>query len=95
MSRQALPRLFELASESKHPQEKVVALSALSSVYHLSRGREDRSPASTVTDDTHVHNVDAVQHGQRQLEQSRMAQAMQMDDRQFQGMLVDCQVSGG
>lgn len=36
--------------------------------------------------------VDPLERGQRQVEQDRIRLGMQMDDRQFQGALVDTQV---
>lgn len=94
---QALPRLFELASESPHPQEKVTALSALSSIYRLSRKRESALSEDSNPIDTHSRMrsdsaLDPVQRGQQQMERTRIALAVGMDDRHFQSLLVDCQV---
>ncbi|KAH9936411.1 Rapamycin-insensitive companion of mTOR, N-term-domain-containing protein [Fomitopsis serialis] len=93
---QALPRVFNLASDYSVGEHRIIGNSALSSIDSFNRHRARVQPAP-VTDkcDTRprANSVeDAVRRGQRQVQQDKMKQAMQMDDKAFQAILLDSQV---
>lgn len=94
---QALPRIFNLASDYAQGEHRIVGTSTLSAIdsYNRHRTRQQGQQATRFKDVTRprANSVeDPVRRGQRQVEQARIKQGMQIDDRSFQAMLLDSQV---
>ncbi|KAJ9098678.1 hypothetical protein QFC21_004326 [Naganishia friedmannii] len=91
---QVLPRLFEMAAAYDNPAERTAALTALASINSFHRARRKLEPQVKVTQGRKRADsvIDSLERGHRQLEKERIRVSMQMDDRQFQGALVDSQV---
>ncbi|KAK1923142.1 Rapamycin-insensitive companion of mTOR, middle domain-containing protein [Papiliotrema laurentii] len=83
---QALPRLFNGATEFTSPNERHVALTALSSIDSLNR---NQNKALRQARERNGKMQDSLQRGQRQVQQVKIRLGMQIDDKQFQQMVVD------
>ena len=100
---QALPRLFSGATKFENPNERHFALSALSSIDSLARAQTKAAKDASKTRSgyaifalplrrapTYPSNaLDSLERGQRQVQQVRLRLGLQVDDRQFQQMVVD------
>ncbi|KAH9841656.1 Rapamycin-insensitive companion of mTOR, N-term-domain-containing protein [Rhodofomes roseus] len=93
---QTLPRVFNLASDYAVGEHRIIGNSALSSIDSFNRhqARTQPTPIADKCDTRPRANSveDAVRRGQRQVQQDKMKQAMQMDDKAFQAILLDSQV---
>ncbi|KAI0789744.1 Rapamycin-insensitive companion of mTOR, N-term-domain-containing protein [Abortiporus biennis] len=92
---QALPRVFNLASDYKFGENRIVGTSALSAIDSYTRHRSRTQPTVIVKDFARprANSVeDAVRRRERQVEQAKIKVGMQMDDKLFQTSLLETQV---
>ncbi|KAL6304381.1 Rapamycin-insensitive companion of mTOR, N-term-domain-containing protein [Sparassis latifolia] len=91
---EALPRVFNLASDYEFNEHRIVGTSALTAIDSYNRHRARLQPAAVKGDSRPRANSieDAVRRGQRQVEQAKIKLAMQIDDKSFQAILLDTQV---
>ncbi|TIB33360.1 hypothetical protein E3P77_01003 [Wallemia ichthyophaga] len=89
---QTLPRLFALAAEYSGDL-RLSACSALATIDHFNRVRNRPIPAATRDSRKRSNSLDdPMRRGQRQVEQVKMRIGMQIDDKNFQAMLLESQV---
>ncbi|EKM51823.1 uncharacterized protein PHACADRAFT_199326 [Phanerochaete carnosa HHB-10118-sp] len=91
---QALPRVFTLASDYDQGNSRAIGTSTLSAIDSYNRHRMRLQPA-VVKDSSRprANSVeDAIRRGQKQVEQAKIKQGLQMDDKTFQTLLLDSQV---
>ncbi|KAJ3479559.1 hypothetical protein NLI96_g8977 [Meripilus lineatus] len=91
---QALPRIFNLASDYGFGEHRIIGTSALSAIDSYNRHRARLQPA-VIRDISRprANSVeDAVRRRERQVEQTRIKIGMQMDDKAFQAILLETQV---
>ncbi|KAJ9126932.1 hypothetical protein QFC24_001163 [Naganishia onofrii] len=83
-----------MAAAYDDPTERTAALTALASINSFHRARRKLEPQVKVTQGRKRADsvIDPLERGQRQVEKEKIRVSMQMDDRQFQGALVDSQV---
>ncbi|KAI0087847.1 Rapamycin-insensitive companion of mTOR, N-term-domain-containing protein [Irpex rosettiformis] len=91
---QALPRVFNLASDYREIEHRIVGTSTLSAIdtYNRHRLRQQLTAPKDVARPRANSVEDAVRRGQRQAEQTRIKLGMQMDDKNFQALLLVSQV---
>ncbi|TFK88497.1 hypothetical protein K466DRAFT_488810 [Polyporus arcularius HHB13444] len=90
---QALPRVFSLASDYNDNEHRIVGSSALSSIDSFNRHRSRLQPTVKDNSRPRANSVEeSVRRGQRAVEQDKLKMKMQMDDKTFQGNLLDTQV---
>ncbi|KAF9267369.1 hypothetical protein L218DRAFT_977972 [Marasmius fiardii PR-910] len=90
---QALPQVFEMASDYHDGENRIVGTSVLSAIDSLNRNRTRLEPGLVKKYRLRSNSVDdAVRRGQRQVEQAKIKLGMQMDDKTFQSSLLDTQV---
>ncbi|WWD20882.1 hypothetical protein CI109_105359 [Kwoniella shandongensis] len=87
---QSLPRLFSEATDFKNPGERMSALSALSSIDSLNRN-QTKAVKRAARDKTNsaMTQQDPLIRGQRQVQQVKLRLGLQIEDKQFQQMIVD------
>jgi rapamycin-insensitive companion of mTOR len=91
---QAVPRVFNLASDYNRGEHRIVGTSAMSAIDSFNRNRSRLQPNVKGTRPRANSAEDAVRRGQRQVEQSKIKIGMQMDDKTFQSNLLETQVNG-
>nr|KIR45878.1 sterility protein Ste20 [Cryptococcus bacillisporus CA1280] len=87
---QSLPRLFTEATDFAKPGDRIAALSALSSIDSLNRNQTKavrRAAADKAF--TSTAQQDSLMRGQRQVQQVKLRLRLQIEDKQFQQMIVD------
>ncbi|KAN0087521.1 Rapamycin-insensitive companion of mTOR, N-term domain containing protein [Tylopilus felleus] len=89
---QAVPRIFNLASDYNPGEHRIVGTSAMSAIDSFNRNRARLQPNIKGTRPRANSAEDAVRRGQRQVEQSKIKMGMQMDDKTFQSCLLETQV---
>ncbi|KIJ64502.1 hypothetical protein HYDPIDRAFT_175469 [Hydnomerulius pinastri MD-312] len=89
---QAVPRVFNLASDYNRGEHRIVGTSAISAIDSFNRNRSRLQPNVKNARPRANSAEDAVRRGQRQVEQSKIKIGMQMDDRTFQSLLLETQV---
>ncbi|ESK90459.1 cytosolic regulator pianissimo [Moniliophthora roreri MCA 2997] len=90
---QALPKIFQMASEYRENESRLVGTSVLSAIDSLNRNRTRLEPGLVKNYRLRSNSVDdAVRRGQRQVEQAKIKIGMQMDDKTFQNSLLETQV---
>ncbi|EGN98236.1 hypothetical protein SERLA73DRAFT_169260 [Serpula lacrymans var. lacrymans S7.3] len=91
---QAVPRVFNLASEYNNGEHRIVGTSALLAIDSFNRNRARLQPSSMKNSRPRANSAeDAVRRGQRQVEQVKVKMGMQMDDKTFQSSLLEAQVT--
>ncbi|WRT70894.1 uncharacterized protein IL334_007893 [Kwoniella shivajii] len=87
---QSLPQLFSEATDFKNPGERMAALSALSSIDSLNRNQSKagKRSAKDKTSTTPLQQ-DPLERGQRQVQSVKLRLGLQVEDKQFQQMIVD------
>lgn len=94
-SLQALPHVFNLASEYTSGEHRIVGTSALSSLDSFNRHQARINPLAAVEKDCirpRANSVEEMLRRPRQLEQQKVKQAFAMDDKTFQSLLLETQV---
>ncbi|KAF8133736.1 Rapamycin-insensitive companion of mTOR, N-term-domain-containing protein [Boletus edulis] len=89
---QAVPRVFNLASDYNRGEHRIIGTSAMSAIDSFNRNRARLQPNVKSTRPRANSAEDAVRRGQRQVEQSKIKMGMQMDDKTFQSCLIETQV---
>ncbi|PCH40022.1 hypothetical protein WOLCODRAFT_136614 [Wolfiporia cocos MD-104 SS10] len=92
---QALPRVFNLASDYGTSEHRIVGTSAISSIDSFNRHRARVLACNVEKGDSRrrANSIEeAVRRGIRQAEQQKLKLAMQIDDKTFQALLLDTQV---
>ncbi|KAI0917225.1 hypothetical protein AcW1_007525 [Taiwanofungus camphoratus] len=92
---QALPAVFNLASDYNLSEHRIVGTSALAAIDSFNRHNSRLQPAAVKGDSRPRANSfeDVVRRGQqRHVEQAKIKLAMQMDDKTFQFNLLETQV---
>ncbi|KAH7885334.1 Rapamycin-insensitive companion of mTOR, N-term-domain-containing protein [Phlebopus sp. FC_14] len=89
---QAVPRVFNLASDYNQGEHRIVGTSAISAIDSFNRNRARLQPTVKNARPRANSSEDAVRRGQRQVEQSKIKIGMQMDDKTFQSSLLETQV---
>ncbi|ODO05811.1 hypothetical protein I350_04872 [Cryptococcus amylolentus CBS 6273] len=86
----SLPQLFAEATDFANPSERIAALSALSSIDSLTRN-QTRAVKRAAADKTTASSLqqDSLMRGQRQVQQVKLRLGLQIEDKQFQQMIVD------
>ncbi|ORX40861.1 Rapamycin-insensitive companion of mTOR, middle domain-domain-containing protein [Kockovaella imperatae] len=85
---QSLPRLFGNAMSFADTENRRVALSTLSSIDSLNRNYNRAISRTTkATAKKHATSEDSLERGKRHVEQIKLRQILQMDDKQFQAMI--------
>lgn len=85
-----MPRLFTEATDFAKPGDRIAALSALSSIDSLNRNQTKavrRAAADKAF--TSTAQQDSLMRGQRQVQQVKLRLRLQIEDKQFQQMIVD------
>ncbi|KAK6906421.1 hypothetical protein I203_100406 [Kwoniella mangroviensis CBS 8507] len=87
---QSLPQLFSEATDFKNPGERMAALSALSSIDSLNRN-QSKAGKKAARDKTSAlaSQQDPLERGQRQVQSVKLRLGLQVEDKQFQQMIVD------
>ncbi|WVQ86186.1 hypothetical protein IAT38_008354 [Cryptococcus sp. DSM 104549] len=87
---QSLPRLFSEATDFANPGDRMAALSALSSIDSLNRN-QTRAVKRAAQDMASISSAqqDNLLRGQRQVQQVKLRMGLQIEDKQFQQMIVD------
>ncbi|WVQ77136.1 hypothetical protein IAR50_006819 [Cryptococcus sp. DSM 104548] len=87
---QSLPQLFAEATDFANPSERIAALSALSSIDSLTRN-QTRAVKRAAANKTTASSLqqDSLMRGQRQVQQVKLRLGLQIEDKQFQQMIVD------
>ncbi|KAJ7212059.1 Rapamycin-insensitive companion of mTOR, N-term-domain-containing protein [Mycena pura] len=90
---QSIPRIFSMASDYSHGENRIVGTSALSAIDSFNRN-QTRLESNTIKGSRPRANSaeDAIRRGQRQIEQVKLKISMQMDDKTFQSSLLETQV---
>ncbi|WVO18166.1 hypothetical protein L204_105869 [Cryptococcus depauperatus] len=87
---QSLPRLFAEATDFTNPGDRIAALSALSSIDSLNRNQTKAfKRAATDRANASAAQQDSLFRGQRQVQQVKLRLGLQIEDKQFQQMIVD------
>ncbi|KAI0073477.1 hypothetical protein K474DRAFT_1666532 [Panus rudis PR-1116 ss-1] len=91
---QALPQVFHLAANYDKDASRIIGTSALAAIDSYNRHRTRSQPATSFKGNRSRANSveEAVKRGQRQMEQTKIKMGMQMDDKTFQGSLLESQV---
>ncbi|KIK95059.1 hypothetical protein PAXRUDRAFT_141598 [Paxillus rubicundulus Ve08.2h10] len=89
---QAVPRVFDLASDYNRGENRIVGTSAISAIDSFNRNRARLQPNVKNARPRANSSEDAVRRGQRQVEHSKIKIGMQMDDKTFQSSLLETQV---
>ena len=91
---QTLTRVFNLATDYSEGHNRIVGTSALSSVDSFNRNRARLQPTTLNNARQRANSVDEpVRRGQRSTEQSvKVKMGMQIDDREFQKLILETQV---
>ncbi|EIW81055.1 hypothetical protein CONPUDRAFT_90112 [Coniophora puteana RWD-64-598 SS2] len=90
---QAIPRVFDLASEYGRGESRIIGTSALSQIDSFNRNR-GRLQTTFINGRPRANSSEeAVRRGQRQVEQAKLKANMQMDDKTFQTSLLETQVT--
>ncbi|WWC92493.1 uncharacterized protein L201_007452 [Kwoniella dendrophila CBS 6074] len=87
---QSLPQLFSEATDFMNPAERMAALSALSSIDSLNRN-QPKVGRKNMKDKTSslAPQQDPLERGQRQVQSVKLRLGLQVEDKQFQQMIVD------
>ncbi|WVF67846.1 hypothetical protein IAT40_002607 [Kwoniella sp. CBS 6097] len=87
---QSLPRLFSEATDFRNPGERMAALTALSSIDSLNRNQTKAGKkAGKEKPSAMTLQQDSLQRGQRQVQSVKLRLGLQVEDKQFQQMIVD------
>ncbi|WWC98367.1 hypothetical protein V866_005258 [Kwoniella sp. B9012] len=87
---QSLPQLFSEATDFKNPGERMAALSALSSIDSLNRNQSKAGKKSARDKNSALASQqDPLERGQRQVQSVKLRLGLQVEDKQFQQMIVD------
>ncbi|WWC72760.1 uncharacterized protein I206_106724 [Kwoniella pini CBS 10737] len=87
---QSLPQLFSEATDFKNPADRMAALSALSSIDSLNRNQSKAGKKATRDKNSTLSSQqDPLERGQRQVQSVKLRLGLQVEDRQFQQMIVD------
>ncbi|KAF9242546.1 Rapamycin-insensitive companion of mTOR, N-term-domain-containing protein [Melanogaster broomeanus] len=89
---QAVPRVFNLASDYNRGEHRIVGTSVISAIDSFNRNQARLQPNVKSTRPRANSTEDAVRRGQRQVEQIKIKTGMQMDDKTFQSSLLETQV---
>ncbi|KAH7915441.1 Rapamycin-insensitive companion of mTOR, middle domain-containing protein [Hygrophoropsis aurantiaca] len=89
---QAVPRVFNLASDYDRGENRIIGTSALSAIDSLNRNRLRLHPNVKNARPRANSAEDAVRRGQKHVEQVKIKMGMQMDDKTFQSSLLETQV---
>ncbi|WVW80639.1 hypothetical protein I302_102625 [Kwoniella bestiolae CBS 10118] len=87
---QSLPQLFSEATDFKNPGERMAALSALSSIDSLNRNASKAGKKAARDKNSSLSaQQDPLERGQRQVQSVKLRLGLQVEDKQFQQMIVD------
>ncbi|KAJ7069741.1 Rapamycin-insensitive companion of mTOR, N-term-domain-containing protein [Mycena amicta] len=90
---QSIPRIFSMASDYTHDENRIVGTSALSAIDSFNRNQARLEPGTVKGSRPRANSAeDAIRRGQRQMEQVKLKMSMQMDDKTFQSSLLETQV---
>ncbi|KAJ7044185.1 Rapamycin-insensitive companion of mTOR, N-term-domain-containing protein [Mycena alexandri] len=91
---QTIPRIFSMASDYSHGENRIVGTSAMSAIDSFNRNQTRLDPNAVKGSSRPRANSadDAIRRGQRQIEQVKLKMSMQMDDKTFQASLLETQV---
>ncbi|KAJ7675763.1 Rapamycin-insensitive companion of mTOR, N-term-domain-containing protein [Mycena polygramma] len=91
---QTIPRIFSMASDYGHGENRIVGTSAMSAIDSFNRNQTRLEPNAVKGSSRPRANSaeDAIRRGQRQIEQVKLKINMQMDDKTFQSSLLETQV---
>ncbi|KDQ62311.1 hypothetical protein JAAARDRAFT_30208 [Jaapia argillacea MUCL 33604] len=91
---QSIPEVFDLASDYKQNEHRIIGSLALSAIDSFNRNRARLHPTTNTKNPRPRANSaeDPVRRGQRQVEQVKIKMGMQMDDKTFQASLLETQV---
>ncbi|KAJ7175920.1 Rapamycin-insensitive companion of mTOR, N-term-domain-containing protein [Mycena filopes] len=90
---QTIPRIFSMASDYGHGENRIVGTSAMSAIDSFNRNQTRLEPNAVKGSRPRANSAeDAIRRGQRQIEQVKLKISMQMDDKTFQSSLLETQV---
>ncbi|KAF7365155.1 hypothetical protein MVEN_00387000 [Mycena venus] len=90
---QTIPRIFSMASDYSHGENRIVGTSAMSAIDSFNRNQTRLEPNAVKGARPRANSAeDAIRRGQRQIEQVKLKMSMQMDDKTFQASLLETQV---
>ncbi|KAJ7935708.1 Rapamycin-insensitive companion of mTOR, N-term-domain-containing protein, partial [Mycena leptocephala] len=90
---QTIPRIFSMASDYSHGENRIVGTSAMSAIDSFNRNQTRLEPNAMKGSRPRANSAeDAIRRGQRQIEQVKLKMSMQMDDKTFQSSLLETQV---
>ncbi|KAF7288523.1 hypothetical protein HMN09_01381300 [Mycena chlorophos] len=90
---QSIPRIFSMASDYSHDENRIVGTSALSAIDSFNRNQARLEPGAVKGGRPRANSAeDAIRRGQKQMEQVKLKMSMQMDDKTFQSLLLETQV---
>ncbi|KAF8631052.1 hypothetical protein AX15_002660 [Amanita polypyramis BW_CC] len=91
---QAIPEVFNMATNYDDAEHRIVGSSAMSAIDSLNRNKTRLEPTSSFKSlRPRANSVeDAVRRGQRQVEQVKLKMSLQMDDKTFQAAILETQV---
>ncbi|KAK7048427.1 Rapamycin-insensitive companion of mTOR, N-term-domain-containing protein [Favolaschia claudopus] len=90
---QTIPRIFSMASDYSHGENRIVGTSAMSAIDSFNRNQTRLEPNAVKGARPRANSAeDAIRRGQRQIEQVKLKMSMQMDDKTFQSSLLETQV---
>ncbi|KAJ7819414.1 Rapamycin-insensitive companion of mTOR, N-term-domain-containing protein [Mycena olivaceomarginata] len=90
---QTIPRIFSMASDYSHGENRIVGTSAMSAIDSFNRNQSRLEPNAIKGARPRANSAeDAIRRGQRQIEQVKLKMSMQMDDKTFQSSLLETQV---
>ncbi|KAF7298974.1 hypothetical protein MIND_00845600 [Mycena indigotica] len=90
---QSIPRIFSMASDYGHDENRIVGTTALSAIDSFNRNQARLEPGTVKGSRPRANSgEDAIRRGQRQMEQVKLKLSMQMDDKSFQTSLLETQV---
>ncbi|KAF8503219.1 Rapamycin-insensitive companion of mTOR, N-term-domain-containing protein [Hysterangium stoloniferum] len=91
---QALPKLFTLAADYTNGPNRIMGTTALSSLDSFNRNKTRLQHITQSSGRPRANSVeDAVRRNQRQVEQNKLNFSMQIDDKTFQNLLIETQVT--
>ncbi|KAJ6585048.1 Rapamycin-insensitive companion of mTOR, N-term-domain-containing protein [Mycena capillaripes] len=89
---QTIPRIFSMASDYSHGENRIVGTSAMSAIDSFNRNQTRLEPNAVKGARPRANSAeDAIRRGQRQIEQVKLKMSMQMDDKTFQASLLEAQ----
>ncbi|KAF8139513.1 Rapamycin-insensitive companion of mTOR, N-term-domain-containing protein [Mycena galopus ATCC 62051] len=90
---QTIPRIFSMASDYSHGENRIVGTSAMSAIDSFNRNQTRLEPNAMKGARPRANSAeDAIRRGQKQIEQVKLKMSMQMDDKTFQSSLLETQV---